>query len=72
MEKGKEGELIECTDEAIHEYIVNLNAEQGELQKFIIKDLPPRFLFVKKGSSPQIRDAINELINKITFETENK
>ncbi|KAK8891508.1 General transcription factor IIH subunit 5 [Tritrichomonas musculus] len=71
-EIGKKGELIVCSDEAIREYILNLNAEQAETQKFIIKDLPPKSLFVKKGSSPKIKEAINELINKITFESENR
>lgn len=70
-EIGKKGELIECTDEAIREYILNLNAEQSETHKFVIKDLPPRYLFVKRGSSPKIKEAINQLINKITFDTEN-
>ena len=69
---GRHGELIECTDEAIREYILNLSAQNNETQKFVLVDLPPVHLFVKKGSSADIKKAINKLINNVTFKEENR
>lgn len=71
-EVSKAGELIECSDEAIHEFIYKLNADLSDPKKFIIRDLPPRHVFVKKGSSARIKEAINEMINTNTFTEENR
>lgn len=66
------GDLVECSDPAIREYILYLNSMLSEEKKFVLKDLPPTHLFIKPGKSPEINEKINELIDKYTFETENK
>lgn len=72
---GQAGELIECSDEAIREYILDMNKknrEQGESHIFVLRDLPPRHLFVKKGSTQFLKQAINELIDNNTFRAESE
>ena len=66
------GDLIEFSDPAIREYIMYLNMQQSESNRFVLKDLPPRHIFVKAGKSAEIKEKINELIDKYTFEAENK
>ena len=72
---GKAGELIECSDPAIREYILDMNRrqrEQGESKVFVLRDLPPNHLFVKRGSTPLLIEAINDLIDRNTFTEESK
>ena len=72
---GQPGELIECSDEAIRQYILDMNKknrEQAESKVFVLRDLPPRHLFVKKGSTAFLRKAINELIDNNTFRAESE
>jgi hypothetical protein len=68
----KEGDFVACTDPAIREYILHRNAALPEMQRFILKDLPPVHLFVKKGSGPQIIAFVNQLIDNNTFLEENR
>jgi hypothetical protein len=72
MSSGKVGELIQCTDPAIREYILFINGSQPETQRFVIKDLPPIHLFVKKGSSETLNKSVNQLIDRNTFLEENR
>jgi hypothetical protein len=72
MTSGKRGELVQCTDPAIREYILFINGNQPETQRFVIKDLPPIHLFVKTGSTPMLIKSINQLIDKNTFLEENR
>jgi hypothetical protein len=48
---GKRGELIECTDSAIREYIIWDNESQPENKQFVIKTMLPVHLFVKRESA---------------------
>lgn len=69
------GELIECSDPAIREYILDLNRRnrtQGESKGFVLRDIPPNHLFIKKGYSEELRKAINTLIDDNTFKEEGK
>ena len=68
----KQGVLIECTDEGILEYILFLNSQRSNENKFIISDLPPRHLFIKPGFVDEIKKAINELASSNTFSEEQR
>jgi hypothetical protein len=48
------------------------NSGLPETQKFVLKDLPPIHLFVKKDSGPLIVAAVNRLIDNNTFLEENR
>lgn len=71
----KEGELIECSDPAIREFLLHLNTknyEESASKAFLIVDLPPCHMFVKKGTGPYLVEAVNNLINENTFLEENR
>lgn len=72
INKKKLGELIECTDEAIHEFIVHLNTQKPQANRFIITDIPPTRLFVKEGYADELRKCINDLVSENTFAEENR
>jgi TFIIH basal transcription factor complex TTD-A subunit len=69
---AKRGELIECSDPAIREYILWVNASQPETKQFVIKDLPPVHLFVKRECATFLKLKVNQLIDKNTFLEENR
>jgi hypothetical protein len=66
------GELIACTDPAIREYILFVNAREPETKRFVIKDLPPVHLFVKRDCAASLKLKINQLIDTNTFLEENR
>ena len=76
---GKKGDLIECSDPAIREYILDVNRRYLEEygKSFIIHDLPPCHLFVEKEAKGKptftmLIDAINKLVDDNTFLEENR
>ena len=75
MSGAKEGELIECSDPAIRQFLLYLNQknrEESPTKRFLIFDLPPNHLFVEKGTGPYLIEAVNHLINENTFRPEDQ
>ena len=69
---AKRGDLIECTDEAILQYIMFLNEQKSPENRFIIGTFPPRHLFVKQGYVEEMKKAINEMVSRNTFSEEDR
>lgn len=65
---GKLGELVECSDPAIREYILHINSKESE--SFVLHDIPPNHLFVKRGVAPRLIELVNQLTNEVTFNDE--
>lgn len=68
----KFGDLIECSDPAIREYILYINGTLADSKKFVQKDLPPKHLLVNHGTSPFLNEMINSLVDTNTFLEENR
>ena len=72
MFNPRNGELVECTDEAILEYLEYLNHQRSHDQSFIICSIPPTHLFVREGHAEELKKAINELVSSNTFAEEDR
>lgn len=59
--------FIVVSDPEIKQYIVILNNDLPYDEKFIIKDLGERNLFIKKKAEALVREKMEELMDENTF-----